>query len=172
VAKVPVISLWQPHASLMAMGTKKIETRGHKMPVTLHDRVVGIHAAARRVSRIDLLADYLVRPAFFRTGIDFEALPYGAIIALTRFSDDRRIGTEFACKARPDFFMLPPEDPERSFGDYTPGRYGWITSGAYALPEPIPAKGKQGVWYFDVPDEHVRAAEQALLRGAEAARHA
>lgn len=36
-------------------------------------------------------------------------------------------------------------DPERPFGDYTPGRYAWLLDNIQPL-EPIPAKGRQGLW--------------------------
>lgn len=39
---------------------------------------------------------------------------------------------------------------ERIYGNYSPGRFGWILEDVRALPEPIPCKGAQG--FFDVPD--------------------
>lgn len=35
------------------------------------------------------------------------------------------------------------------YGDFTPGRYAWLLADIVALPEPIPAKGKQGLWTPD-----------------------
>jgi hypothetical protein len=32
------------------------------------------------------------------------------------------------------------------FGDFTPGRFGWILEDITPLPEPIPAKGFQRLW--------------------------
>ena len=32
------------------------------------------------------------------------------------------------------------------YGDFTPGRWGWVLEEVHGLPEPIPAKGRQGVW--------------------------
>jgi hypothetical protein len=47
-----------------------------------------------------------------------------------------------------DIFIPPPE-PERSFGDYTPGRYAWILTNIKPLPAPIPAKGALGLWDWE-----------------------
>jgi hypothetical protein len=37
---------------------------------------------------------------------------------------------------------------EVQFGDYTPGRFAWILGEVEPLEEPIPAKGKLGLWEF------------------------
>jgi hypothetical protein len=43
----------------------------------------------------------------------------------------------------------PIPEPERSFGDYSPGRFMWLLTNIRALPEPIPAKGALGLWEYD-----------------------
>ncbi|MHB1773386.1 MAG: ASCH domain-containing protein [Acidimicrobiales bacterium] len=35
---------------------------------------------------------------------------------------------------------------QRAYGDFTPGRFAWLLENIVALPEPVPAKGRQGVW--------------------------
>jgi hypothetical protein len=35
---------------------------------------------------------------------------------------------------------------EASWGDFTPGRFAWLLDGVRKLDEPIPAKGRQGLW--------------------------
>lgn len=37
-------------------------------------------------------------------------------------------------------------DDERPFGDYAPGRFGWVLTGQIQLDEPIPVSGRQRVW--------------------------
>ena len=37
------------------------------------------------------------------------------------------------------------------YGDFTPGRWAWLITGVGTLDEPIPCKGKQGVWRL--PDD-------------------
>jgi hypothetical protein len=43
---------------------------------------------------------------------------------------------------------------ERLYGDYSYGRYAWITDSFKAFDEPIPYKGSQG--FFNVPDEFIK----------------
>jgi hypothetical protein len=38
---------------------------------------------------------------------------------------------------------------ELAFGDYAPGRYAWILEDIKPLPEPIPARGQQGLWNWE-----------------------
>lgn len=35
------------------------------------------------------------------------------------------------------------------YGDYTPGRYAWLLERIEPLDEPVPARGKQGLWEWD-----------------------
>ncbi len=39
-----------------------------------------------------------------------------------------------------------PAEPERSFGDYTPGRFAWLLDHVRRLPEPVATKGALGLW--------------------------
>lgn len=41
---------------------------------------------------------------------------------------------------------------QKPYGDYSPGRFAWLLADIKPLPEPIPAKGKQGLWNW-TPDE-------------------
>ena len=41
---------------------------------------------------------------------------------------------------------------ELALGDYTPGRYAWKLANVKKLPEPIPAKGRQGLWNWEPPE--------------------
>jgi hypothetical protein len=36
------------------------------------------------------------------------------------------------------------------YGDFTPGGYAWLLANIKPLSEPIPAKGKQGLWKIDL----------------------
>lgn len=53
-------------------------------------------------------------------------------------------------KHAPDFadYFVPTEQ-EMLFGDWTPGRYAWEIANVQMLPEPIPAKGQQGLWNWN-----------------------
>lgn len=163
------ISLWQPWASAMAVGSKRIETRHWSTNVR---GTVAIHAAQRKVlselSFLGCMAEWKGALAQYRhwRSDDFtflRSLPFGAIVAVGELVDVRRTidlvlddelhVNRFAHKA-----IIPAPDVraslrwcERQMGDYSAERFGWIFKNVRPLTTPIPFKGKQG--FFNVPDE-------------------
>ncbi len=129
------LSLWQPWASAIALGHKKIDTRHwatkYRGPIAIH--------AAKRFQR-----EQRVFAGIERTlGRLPDRLPFGAIVAIAYLDDI--VPTE----------QLAPSSIERMYGDYSSGRYGWILESIQALAEPIPFKGRQGL--FNIPDDLIPA---------------
>lgn len=124
------ISILQPWASLIAIGVKHIETRTWK---TDYRGALAIHASkgfrdeARSLCFDPTFARYIRFP-----------LPLGCIIAICR------LGEVYPISASD---WIPSK--ERPFGDYTPGRYGWMLEDIHALAEPIPIKGRLRLWDWD-----------------------
>lgn len=164
------ISLWQPWASAMAVGAKTIETRHWP---TLVRGSIAIHAAKRCVKGeiLSLLCrgawqGAVVMPHIIHPRSEFhvEDLPYGAIVAVGTLVDCRPIETLTVGEL--DTRRYSDADPrklypftERAFGDYSPGRFGWVFEDVKPLMNPIPFTGKQG--FFNVPDELIREVEYA-----------
>lgn len=153
------LSLWQPWATLIALKAKQIETRSWS---TSYRGTLAIHASKNMPAEAKALCD--VEPfkraldAFFRAGED---LPLGAIVATCDLVTVHRV--PFAARHFPSVpgytVALPPFEPERSFGDYDPGRYAWILGNIRQLEFPIPCRGAQGLW--EVPAhlcEQIKAA--------------
>jgi hypothetical protein len=168
---VRCISLWQPWSSLLAASIKRCETRswahrGRALPETL-----AIHAAKREVDVFGLLNDPREGPHWRQAleqlgcrvwgvlgsfNADCSPLPLGAVVG---------VGKVVRCFATDRLGDLGGNDlaalltgRERAFGDYAPGRYGWIFQDLRALSKPIACRGMQGL--FPLPDE-VLAALQA-----------
>lgn len=61
-----------------------------------------------------------------------------------------------------------PEDvtDQLPFGDYRPGRWAWLLEDIRALPAPVPARGRQGLWTPSY-EEFARIGDQieAVTRG-------
>jgi hypothetical protein len=157
------LSLTQPWAQLVAIGAKKVETRGWQ---TAYRGWLAIHAtisvppAARKLCLTEPFGNALTAggiPGAVWTdgqvrGADHRALPLGAIVAVANL---HRCGE---IRRTPDGQVivhgqgLPITDErELVFGDYTPGRYGWVLTNVQPLREPIPCRGALGLW--DVPSE-------------------
>jgi len=129
------ISLWQPWASAIALGHKRIETRSWS---TNYRGPIAIHAAKRWDAGQQEFA--MTERAFGRLP---GRLPFGAIVAVARL-----VGVKGTTELR-DACNLSAI--ERLYGDYSDGRFGWILEGIIALPVPMPFRGAQGL--FEVPDD-------------------
>ncbi len=143
------LTLWQPRASLVALGAKKIETRSWP---TQYRGPLAIHAAKAFGPAYRVLAYHqepfrtvLVEAGLIPTqqyGMVPEGLPLGAIVAVCEL---------VACERMTDPLIAMVGEPERSFGDYQRGRWMWILKGIRRLREPIPAKGARGLWEWEPP---------------------
>lgn len=135
VGRVPVITLWQPWASLIFTGHKRCETRSFAPPLKYVGKRIAIHAAARTPPRVgDELADLCYDA--FGCGWSY-SLPRGAIL-----------GTATLGGFYPTEKLSPPDD-DRIAGDWSNGRYAWQLLDPEPLASPLPAKGKQGWWSIE-----------------------
>lgn len=138
---VDTITVCQPYAQLLVLDEKRIETR----PKLTHKRgTVAIHAGLKswwRFIGCYLQTDIMVM--LYHHGFLPEQLPHGAVIGTVDIVD-----------------CIPVEelagnitDRERTLGDYSPGRYGWILENPVLFDQPVPAEGKQGWWKWEVPTQ-------------------
>jgi hypothetical protein len=144
---VKALTIRQPWASLFALGVKQMETRSWD---TKYRGPVAIHAGLAWPCRIGEAAHFdafdIERDA---SGLLLRGkslswpyrLPMGAVVAVGYLFQTRSTtNTEHA-----------PSDRERSLGDHSPGRFAWSITSMSPLPEPIPTKGHQGLWNWDMP---------------------
>lgn len=154
------VSLWQPWASLIALGHKRIETRSWE---TGYRGRLAIHAAKRPICAdgVDLLTE-LALDIHWGMG-----LPIGAVVATCdlvaclptprvrpghfepfELFDPRRLAG-----ADPSVVTVTPR--ERRCGDYSPGRWAWVVENVVCLVPPVPWRGRQRI--FDLPDKALKA---------------
>lgn len=140
-----VISLLQPWATLVVLGQKKIETRSWN---TKHRGPLLIHASAGRdKAGWELYVDKLFATDFPR----WDSLPFGAIIGHANLVDtvrfpDNQLEIEGLSPKEGGFWEY--SDQETSYGNFAPGRYGWLLNNVVQFGQPIPAKGQLGLWEF------------------------
>jgi hypothetical protein len=127
---VKAISLWEPWASLMACGAKKVETRS--WPIFYRGSLLicaskhPMDAMAMMVQEMAAEHGFSVKPR------------YGMALCVVQVVGCERIR-----------FHACGDGLEYELGDYTPGRFAWITEDLTAI-DPFPVRGSQGL--FDVPD--------------------
>lgn len=156
------LTLTQPWASLVAIGAKHIETRSwatsYRGPLAIHAGK-GLGPVGGRAGLFDLA--FSDPDGFFYSALKaanvfcIDDLPRGAIVATCELVDCQMIGVlPDETPAYMAYDEWPPvlqavQEPERSFGDYTPGCFAWLLSNIRALPEPIPCKGALSLWEPD-----------------------
>lgn len=143
------LTLWQPWAMLMALDQKRLETRSWQ---TAYRGKLAIHAAQKFPPEVRALI--ATEPFLGVLAKVIEApddLPFGAIVAVVDLVDI--IPTKFVTSQSQGLLRN-----EIEFGDYSAGRFAWVTANVRRLPVPIPCPGKQGIW--TVP----RAIEREILQ--------
>ena len=154
-----MLSLWQPWASLLVGGVKRIETRSWARNYT---GWLFIHASRMPNGKFaggcarDLAWNN--KDAFAHLGVAvndpnwFDLLPRGAIVGAVKISE---------CVASE---TLVEEDRltdlEESLGDFGPDRYGWLTIDHRLFKNPVPVVGGQQL--RTLPDDVLQACVTQL----------
>jgi len=144
-----VISLIQPWATLVVIGAKKIETRSWN---TSYRGEILIHASKKMTGEYKRLCE--TEP--FKTALkDVNELPLGKIIGKVNIVST--IKTEDIIYVSDGMIPLKERtkynknhwDIEFAFGDYSPGRFGWLLSNPVSFTNHYPINGAMSFWNFD-----------------------
>lgn len=130
---IRILSLWQPWATCMALSHKLNETRSWQTP---YRGLVAIHAA-KNTTAIKDADDILKDAGLIReddTTVGGTKWPLGEILAVVTLVDC--VPTE---KIRESLTRC-----ERAMGNYSDGRYAWVTKDLRRLRPGIPFRGSQG----------------------------
>jgi len=126
------ITLWQLFATLVAVGAKKIETRGWP---TSYRGPLAIHAGTSK--RGTSMAGFMVSCREVLKDHGWEGpLPLGRFVAVCRLVDCLK--TESVAGRISKL--------ERSLGDFSPGRFAWVLEDAKRLGRTYEIRGHQGLW--------------------------
>lgn len=153
-----IITLWEPHATLMAIGAKRIETRGWSAD---YRGPVAIHSAKGGISQSELVRTCLSEPfktallkspnfsvwaeAWKRSSPNIRTAFYpGHILAVGKLIDSLPTESIGCIPGVFDDYRDLETDQERAFGNYGPGRYGLVFEDMVKLKTPIPFKSRQG----------------------------
>lgn len=137
------LTVWQPHATMLALGLRTIETRG--WPTSYRGTLL-IHAAKKWDDDIadDCdIAGSQVRGVMWslkltenqtRMANTLWGKTRGCVLAIAELVDCKRIpepcGSDF----------------DQQWGGFGPGRWGFVLSDLRTLAKPIPAVGHQQLW--------------------------
>jgi hypothetical protein len=137
------ISLWQPWASLIALGIKHYETRSWS---TNYRGELVIHAAKKIIPFHELFQGlsfqqqrFIMKQIIHAYG-EYRNMPTGKIVATTNLIN----------VFQTEDLLSNIDQLEKACGDYSPGRFAWHLIVTRMLDKPIPAKGQQGLWDYDI----------------------
>lgn len=178
------VSLWQPWASFCVVPDRETgivlkpdETRSWAPPLDLVGHRIAIHATAScpLIERPVTAAGFFWEPyASLVERIGYSPqdpwhrwsgarspvgrVPLGVIVGVVTLyrvaaADDR---ARHICDTLPAFRAKTALE----LGDYSVGRFAWVFTAQHALDEPIPCKGRQGIW--TVPDPIGAAISERL----------
>ena len=140
IKNMKAISLWQPWASAMALGLKQNETRS--WPTAYRGDLV--ICSTKRPLDHDGLA--VAR----ENGIPLGGLVFGFALCVVEL---------YECSLTATLkWHNQISEQETALGDYTPGRFAWLTRNCRRLETPVPVIGRQGFWIL--PPETIE-----LVRG-------
>lgn len=146
------LGLWQPWATLIAVGAKRVETRSWRPPYALYGERIAIHATKTSPALERVLEDdpVYLNALHAHAGDEFgaspraaaRALPRGAIVATAVLAQ----ATEITAEAARALELRTPL--EFALGDYTAGRFAWALEHVRRVEPPVEARGSQG--FFNV----------------------
>lgn len=142
---LPIISLWQPYASLIfecrhSVPIKQHETRSRQPPLKYVGGHIGIHATAK-FPPLKTISEELHELCMDVFGCSYNhSLPQGAIL-----------GTVLISGGLPTESAKPASEIDHIAGDWSPGRFAWPLSEVAPFKIPLPMKGKQGWWKWELP---------------------
>lgn len=147
------ITLYQPWASLIALGEKKIETRSwhtnYRGPLAIHASA-NIPKWAKELCWTEPFRSTLLKHEY---KMHLGELPTGMIITTCNLIDCFEIkeihGRIWAVNPNGTSININVYSNEFYFGDYTPRRYAWILDDIKPIDKPIPAKGHLGLWNWE-----------------------
>lgn len=168
---IRALTVYPEHAELFRLGIRTIETRGYS---TDYRGPVFIHASKRDPDSAAARRDPIGSRALAAIPHG-DPLPIGAVTSVAQLVEVAPIGGPYSFRTGivqgdegdfPDNRVIvrhppmgdwspeslcidrPHEDitDQLPFGDFTPGRYGWVLADVWPLPRPVPAKGKLGPW--------------------------
>lgn len=129
------LSLWQPWASLIAIGAKQYETRSwgtpYRGPLVIH--------AAKRPAEFHREGARLLIKAGYKT---LDSLPLGCALCLVELVD---------CIKMTPALIDSISYTEFGFGDWKEGRYAWKLTNPRPFDKPIPMRGMQGLFDCTLP---------------------
>jgi hypothetical protein len=143
------LSLWQPWATLIAIGAKRYETRSWQ---TTYRGPLVICASKTWRSECDYAVRHVPEIAKALKDASIQELPRGVAVCLVKLVDCQQTYRTIYTGQPIRWWAGKEEiaDADLPFGDFSPGRFAWGLELIRRIEPPFPVRGYQGL--FDLPD--------------------
>lgn len=139
------LTLQQPWASLIAYGEKRFETRSWR---TWYSGPIAIHAGKTfGMEPLEMLRVEPFKSVLLEHGLLDGSMPLGCVVAIAEIT-----GWSSAEMPHLRRHLYREARHEMTFGNFAAGRFAWHLTNVRRLATPIPARGKQGLWDWELPE--------------------
>jgi hypothetical protein len=132
------LSVWQPWASLIAVGAKRYETRSWRPPVSLIGKRLAICSSQTVEGLLVSAQDHVFWSLCLRR-LGHHQLPMGMVVAVV---------TVAGCISTTAPAARRISARERLVGDWSEGRWTWKLDEVQPLAQPVPVLGSQRFFYL------------------------
>lgn len=146
---IQAIALWQPWATLLVAGIKKIETRSFY--TSRRGRTI-IHASklTETNKRACMQAFMQFYDELKKLGYeDISQMPLGKLVGELDIIDAKQMVAGSVAVNHLQIAIDKVSSKERQYGHYEAGRYGWLTENHKMYSKPVPYVGQQGFFNVD-----------------------
>ena len=148
MTNIPIITLWQPWASLVAFRLKRYETRSWS---TSYLGKIFIHAAARKVDKgalLELVRQDVDIPEGFEIRLGC-VIACADLVAVKLMVSDAEY--ELALPVYRDGMIRISDQTKQELatGYWKPGRFAWQLNNVQRIDPPIFIKGHQKLWHSE-----------------------
>lgn len=150
------LTLIQPWATCISHGSKRIENRGWRPSFVMLGQKLAIHAG----TKLDLYAVEAIRKnaSLIVDMPEPDAMVRSAVVAVATLAGWGRLSP-------PGSYWTPSWGLHPRQSDllwYAVGECGWVLDDVVALPEPVPCRGRQGLWPLPADVEAAVRAQVGL----------
>ncbi len=128
------LSLYEPWATLIALGEKRFETRSWS---TTYRGPLLICSSKRKLPLYQYPPIKKLLETLSTHGLFLDDLKFGYALCVVNLVEILR--TDY----------LHVNEEERIYGDFSPGRFAWKCDNARRFKNPMPIKGRQGLFEVD-----------------------
>jgi activating signal cointegrator 1 len=160
------LTIWEPWATLLALGHKRIETRPWAPPEHARGCFFAVHASKHwtpeqsRLARRKPFRDLL--PDDWRCQDMERPRTLGTLVSVHQLADWYQMPPACPPIEKPPRWLVDLAEWEPALGDFRLGRWAWHLPLISKLEAPIPYRGLQGLWH--VKDDRIRGkVSRAIL---------